>query len=77
MPCAKVLVLTVSMPWGDASRASYNADPNKAKAAARKESNKNPDPKRQPLIINIEFNQIKSDALKQYSANPEPKKSRS
>ena len=40
------------MPWGDASRASYNADHNKAKAAARKEYNKNPDPKRQPLMIN-------------------------
>ena len=61
--CKKVPVLTlnelVSMPWGDASRASYNADPNKAKAAACKEYNKNPGPKRQPLMINIELNQRK------------------
>ena len=51
------------MPWGDASRASYNADPNKEKIKedARKQYSANPEPK-------------KGAARKQYSANSEPKK---
>ena len=62
--CAKYylcahLKVTGKCALGDALRASYNADPNKVKVSARKEYNKNQDPKRQPLMINIELNQIK------------------
>ena len=52
---------------------SYNADPNKAKAAALKEYNKNPKPKKAAAShdqYRTQSERVKEEPLKQCIANP-------
>ena len=60
----------------DASRASYNADLNKAKETARKQYNNNPEPQKAASHDQYRTHSetIKEDARKQYKTNPEPKR---
>ena len=60
----------------DASRARYNADPNKAKETARKQCNNNPEPQKAASHEQYRTHSetIKEDARKQCKSKEEPKR---